>query len=55
MPHDGQPHNLRVLREAIVTACRNLEQQMIQNSFDCMISQARCCIRAGGHAIVFEP
>jgi hypothetical protein len=32
------------------TACRNLKQQMIQNSFDCMISQAIRCIRAGGHA-----
>jgi hypothetical protein len=30
--------------------CRNLKQQMIQNSFDCMISRARRCIRAGGHA-----
>ena len=43
-------HNLRELREAIVTACRNLKQQMIQNSFDCMISRAIRCIRAGGHA-----
>ena len=42
--------NLRELREAIATACRNLKQQMIHNSFDCMISRARRCIRAGGHA-----
>jgi hypothetical protein len=42
------------LREAIVTACPNLKQQMIQNSFDCMISRARHCIRAGGHAFTDE-
>jgi hypothetical protein len=42
--------NLRELREAIVTACRNLKQQMIQNSFDCMISRAIRCIRVGVHA-----
>jgi hypothetical protein len=61
VPDDQQAHNLRELREVIVTVCRNLEQQMIQNSFDCMISRARRCIRAGGHAfadeytIAFEP
>jgi hypothetical protein len=48
-------HNLRVLREAIVyTASRNLKQQMIQNSFDCMISRSRRCIRAGRHAFTDE-
>jgi hypothetical protein len=47
-------HNLRELREAIVTACRNLKQQMIQNSFDCMISRARRCIRAWGHSFTTE-
>jgi hypothetical protein len=30
------------------------EQQLIQHSFDCMISRARRCIRAGGHAFVDE-
>jgi hypothetical protein len=33
---------------------RNLKQQMIQNSFDCMISRARRGIRAGGHAFTDE-
>ena len=51
-------HNLRELREAIATACRNLKQQMIQNSFDSFDSRARrCirgCIRAGGHAFTDE-
>jgi hypothetical protein len=48
-------HNLRELREAIVTSCRRkLKQQMIQNSIDCMISRARRCIRAGGHASTDE-
>jgi hypothetical protein len=36
------------------TACRNLEQQMIQNSFDCMISRARRWIHAVGHAFTDE-
>jgi hypothetical protein len=32
------------------TASPNLKQQMIQNSFDCMISRARLWIHAVGHA-----
>jgi hypothetical protein len=36
------------------TACRNLKQQMIKKIFDCMISRARRCIRAGGHAFTDE-
>jgi hypothetical protein len=47
-------HNLRELRGAIVTECRNWKQQIIQNSFDCMISRARRCVRAGGHAFTDE-
>ena len=47
-------HNLRELRGAIVTECRNLKQQIIQNSFDCMISRTRRCIRAGRHAFTDE-
>ena len=35
VPHDEQPNNLRQLREAIVTECRNIDQQTIQRSFDC--------------------
>jgi hypothetical protein len=36
--HDQQPNNLRELREAIVTAYRNLDPQMIRNSFNCMLT-----------------
>jgi hypothetical protein len=54
VPDDQQAHNLRELREVIVTVCRNLEQQIIQNSLDCMVSRARRCIRAGGHAFADE-
>jgi hypothetical protein len=49
-------HKLRELREAIAIqhdATWN-SMQMIQNSFDCMISRARRCIRAGGHAFTDE-
>jgi hypothetical protein len=54
MPHDEQPHNLSELREVIVTACRNLEQQMIRNSLNCSHGPARRYIRAGGHAFADE-
>ena len=54
VPHDEQPHNLRELREAIVAACRNLDAQMIRNSFDCMLTRARKCILAAGHAFPNE-
>ena len=53
-PHHEQPSNLRELREAIVTACRNLDPQMIRNSFDCMLTRARNCILVGGHAFPNE-
>jgi hypothetical protein len=36
VPHDEQPNNLRQLREAIFTDSRNIDQQIIQRSFDCM-------------------
>jgi hypothetical protein len=36
------------------TACRNLKQQMIQNSFNYMISRARRWIHAVGHAFTDE-
>ncbi len=32
--HDQQPTNLRQLREAIVSPCENVDQQIIQNAFD---------------------
>ena len=31
VPHDGQPNNLRQLREAIVTECRNIDQNQQSN------------------------
>ena len=54
VPHNEQLTNLGELREAIVAACRNLEQQMIQDAFDSMISRARRCILARGHAFPNE-
>jgi hypothetical protein len=54
VPHDEQSQNLEELRNSIVTACRNLEQRMIHDSFDAMVSWARQCIRARGHAIPNE-
>ena len=39
MQRDQQPRNLRHLREAIVSACESLDQEMIQNAFDGMISR----------------
>ena len=52
--HDQQPRNLRKLREAIISACESLDQGMIQNAFDGMISTARRCIQAQGHAFPDE-
>ncbi|CAB3986526.1 Hypothetical predicted protein [Paramuricea clavata] len=34
--------------------CGGSKWQLIQNYFDCMISRARRCIRAGGHAFADE-
>ena len=34
MQRDQQPRNLRHLREAIVSACESLDQEMIQNAFN---------------------
>ncbi len=48
VPHDQQPNNLRQLREAIIAECRNIDQQIIEQSFDSMVTRARLCIRAGG-------
>ena len=53
-PHYQQPSNLRELRETIVTSCRNLDPQMIQSSFDCMLSRARNCILVRGNAFPNE-
>ena len=35
-------------------ACESLEPLMIQRSFDAMVSRARRCIRARGHAFSDE-
>ena len=51
---DQQPRNLRQLREAIVSACESLDQEMIQNAFDGMISRAQRCIQAQGHVFPDE-
>ncbi len=48
MQRDQQPRNLRHLREAIVSTCESLDQEMIQNAFDGMISRAQRCIQAQG-------
>ena len=54
MQRDQQPRNLRELREAIVSACESMGQEMIQNAFDGMISRAQRCILAQGHAFPDE-
>ena len=54
VPHEQQPTNMRQLRDAIVLACESLNQQMIQRSFDAMVSRARRCIRARGHTFSDE-
>lgn len=54
VPHDQQPKNLEQLRAAIVTECRNIDHQIIQRSFDTMVTRARRCINAGGHAFQDE-
>ncbi len=54
MQRDQQPRNLRHLREAIVSAGESLDQEMIQNAFDSMISRAQRCIQAQGHAFPDE-
>ena len=54
MQRDQQPRNLRHLREAIVSACESLDQEMIQNAFDGMFSRAQRCIQAQGHAFPDE-
>ena len=52
--HDQQPTNLRQLREAIVSPCENVDQQIIQNAFDGMVSRAHRCIRSQGGAFADE-
>ncbi len=52
--HDQQPTNLRQLREAVVPACETLDQQIIQNAFDGMVSRAHRCIRSLGGAFADE-
>ena len=54
VPHDQQPQNLMELREAIVRSCRNLDGQMIQKSFDCMLTRARTCVLAAGNELPDE-
>ena len=54
VPNDQQPHSLEELRNSIMPACRNLEQRTIHDSFDAMVSRARQCIRARGHAFPDE-
>ena len=56
VPQDEQSNNLRQLREAIVTKCRNIviDQQTIQRSFDCMVTRVTHCINARGHAFEDE-
>ncbi len=52
--HYQQPTNLRQLREAIISACETLDQQIIQNGFDGMVSRAHRCIRSQGGAYFIE-
>ena len=54
IPHEKQPQNMRQLRDAIVLVCESLEQHMIHRSFDAMVSHAKRCIRARGHAFSNE-
>ncbi len=48
--HDQQPTNLRQLREVIVSVRETLNQQIIQNALDGMVSRAHRCIRSQGGA-----
>ena len=50
VPHNQQSQILRALRVAIVQACNNLQQQMIKNAFDGMLTRVTRCISSGGHA-----
>ena len=43
-----------IVCEAIVTECRNIDQQTIQRSFDCMVTRATRCINARVHAFEDE-
>ena len=52
VPLYQQLHSLEELRISIMTACCNLEQRTIHDSFDAMVS--RQCIRARGHAFPNE-
>ena len=54
VPHHQQPKNLRRLHEVIIAQCHNIDRAMIQRSFDNMVTRARLCIRAGGHAFPNE-
>ena len=51
VPHNQQPQTLRALRAAIVQACNNLQQQMIRNVFDGMLTRAMRWINSRGHAL----
>ncbi len=53
MEHEQQPKNLTTV-EAIVSACKTLDQQIIQNPFDGMVSQAHRCILSQGGAFADE-
>ena len=54
VPHDQQPTNLPQLRAAMVSACDNLDQQVIHNAFEGMVSRARRCVNVGGHSFSNE-
>ena len=54
VPTQQQPSNLGELQQAIIMACNNLEQDMIEKAFDCMLSRVRRCVQVDGHAFSNE-
>ena len=54
VPTQQQPSNLGELRQAIIMASNNLEQDMIEKAFHCMLSRARRCVQVDGHAFSNE-
>ena len=49
VPHNQQAQTLRALRAAIFQAWNNLQQQMIRNACDGMLTGSRRCVNSGGH------
>ena len=47
--HDQQPNNPRQLREVIVAECCSIDQEIIQQPFDSVVTHARLRIRTGGY------